>query len=152
MIIDTIDNLEKYTPLHHYFYEVALFLHAHDLKTWAEGKNLMDGGALYVNITTAKGKTKEEAVLETHRDFIDIQVPLDKEETYGYTPLGDLPEAPYNREKDITKYPGVKAQTYVTCKPGQFAIFFPQDGHAPCIGEGDIKKAIFKVIVGRNVI
>ncbi len=47
--------------------------------------------------------------------------------------------------KDVTKYPGVKAQTLVTCKPGQFAIFWPQDGHQPCIGSGDIHKAIFKV-------
>ena len=48
-------------------------------------------------------------------------------------------------ENDLTLYPGVKAQTLVTCKPGQFAIFFPQDGHQPCIGKGDIHKAIFKV-------
>lgn len=39
------------------------------------------------------------------------------------------------------------ADTYVTCKPGEFAIFFPQDGHAPCIaGVPEIKKAIFKVL------
>ena len=57
-----------------------------------------------------------------------------------------LPEAEYNEEKDITKYAGA-ADTYVTCKPGEFAIFFPQDGHAPCISdEAEIKKAIFKVL------
>jgi beta-galactosidase beta subunit len=34
----------------------------------------------------------------------------------------------------------------VTVKPGQIVIFFPQDGHAPCIiDEPEIKKAIFKV-------
>ena len=66
-------------------------------------------------------------------------------ETYGYLPLADLPEAEYNAEKDVTKYPGAKAETYVNCKPGEFAIFWPQDGHQPCIGEGDIHKAIFKV-------
>ncbi|MBR3398726.1 MAG: YhcH/YjgK/YiaL family protein, partial [Prevotella sp.] len=32
------------------------------------------------------------------------------------------------------------------CQPGEFAIFFPQDGHAPCISQEEgIKKAIFKV-------
>ena len=31
-------------------------------------------------------------------------------------------------------------------QPGQFAIFFPQDGHMPCITDApEIKKAIFKV-------
>ena len=76
---------------------------------------------------------------------LNIQIPLDNEETYGYTPLADLPEVEYNEAKDVTKYPGVKAQTLVTCKPGQFAIFWPQDGHQPCIGSGDIHKAIFKI-------
>ena len=67
-------------------------------------------------------------------------------ETFGYTPLCDLPPFEYNAEKDITKYGDTKAQTYVTVKPGQFAIFFPQDGHAPCItDDAEIKKAIFKV-------
>jgi YhcH/YjgK/YiaL family protein len=47
---------------------------------------------------------------------------------------------------DMTKYGDTKPQTNVTLKPGQFVIFFPQDGHAPCIiGEKKIKKAIFKV-------
>ena len=48
--------------------------------------------------------------------------------------------------EDITKYGDTLAQTYVTVNPGQMAIFFPQDGHAPCIsGEAEIKKAIFKI-------
>ena len=59
----------------------------------------------------------------------------------------NLPEAEYNAEKDVTKYPGVKSETLVNCKPGEFAIFWPQDGHKPCIGTGDIHKAIFKVRV-----
>ena len=79
--------------------------------------------------------------------MLDIQIPLDAPETYGYTPLADLPEAEYNDEKDVTKYPGAKAETFVRCKPGEFAIFWPQDGHQPCIGEGNIRKAIFKVNV-----
>ena len=78
--------------------------------------------------------------------MIDIQIPLSTSETYGYTPLCDLPEAEYNAEKDISKMPGVMGQSYVNCQPGMFAIFFPQDGHAPCIStEPSIRKAIFKV-------
>lgn len=150
MIIDTIDHLWKYRRINSYIGEAALFLTAHDFLTWKDGKNLIDGGAFYSNLTTARGRSKEEATMETHRRFIDIQVPLDKEETYGYTPLADLPEAEYNEEKDITKYPGVAAQSYVTCKPGMFAMFFPEDGHAPCIGEGDIRKIILKLMVDRE--
>ena len=109
-------------------------------------RNLIKENDLFVNIQEAKGRTKEAAVLETHVKMIDIQVPIDGEETFGYTPLCDLPAFEYNAEKDITKYGDTPSQTYVTVKPGQMIIFFPQDGHAPCITDKSvIKKAIFKV-------
>ena len=145
MVIDTLDNLGKYVGLNPLFADVVTFLQANDLNALEEGKHPIKGGDLFVNITTAKGRAKEAAVLETHREMIDIQIPLDTEETFGYTPLQDLPDFEYNAEKDITKYGTTLAQTYVTCRPGQMAIFFPQDGHAPCISDKDIKKAIFKV-------
>jgi len=111
-----------------------------------EGKHPIRDKELFVNIQMAKGRTREAAVLESHREMIDIQIPIDAEETYGYSPVVDLPDFEYSAEKDMTKYGETKSQTYVTCKPGQMAIFFPQDGHAPCITEKEIiKKAIFKV-------
>lgn len=145
MVIDTLDNLGRYVSLNPLFQEVVNFIEANDLLQLEKGKYPIKDADLWVNIDLAHGKTEEDAVIETHRRMIDIQIPLDNEETYGYIPLGDLPEVEYNEQKDITKYPGVKAQTLVTCKPGQFAIFFPEDGHQPCIGQGDIRKAIFKV-------
>ncbi|MCH5312644.1 MAG: YhcH/YjgK/YiaL family protein [Prevotella sp.] len=146
MVVDTLNNLKNYVDTCPLFKEVVAFLAENDLNTLPEGKTMIQGKDLFVNIQNAKGKTAEEAVMETHNVMIDIQIPLDGEETYGYTPLCKLPEVEYNAEKDITKYPGVKAESYVTCTPGMFAIFYPQDGHAPCISKAEtIKKAIFKI-------
>lgn len=145
MVVDTLDNLEKYVSLNPLFEEVVKFIKENDLNKLEAGKHFIKDKDLFVNITTAHGKTADEAVFETHKNMLDIQIPLDNNETYGYLPLADLPEVEYNAEKDVTKYPGAKAETYVNCKPGEFAIFWPQDGHQPCIGEGDIHKAIFKV-------
>ena len=148
MIIDTIDNLCKYAALNPLFTDVVEFLENNDLNAMEAGKYLIKDKDLFLNLTVAKGRGKDAAVLETHIDMIDIQIPLSGEETFGYTPLCDLPGFEYNKDKDITKYGDTMAQTYVTCKPGQMAIFFPQDGHAPCISEqAEIKKAIFKVKV-----
>ncbi|ADE82926.1 beta-D-galactosidase [Xylanibacter ruminicola] len=146
MIIDTIENLGKYVALNPLFADVVEFLKNNDFQAIEEGKHFIKDKDLFVNIQVAKGKTQEAAVLETHIEMIDIQIPITCEETFGYTPLCDLPDFEYNAEKDITKYGDTKAQTYVTVKPGQFVIFFPQDGHAPCIiNQPEIKKAIFKV-------
>lgn len=147
MVIDTLDNLSKYESLNPLFKDVVEFLKNNDLNALEEGKHQIKGGDLFLNITTAKGKTPEEAVMETHNKMIDIQIPLSVSETYGYSPACTLPVAEYNEVKDITKIPDVVADSYVTCRPGMFAIFFPQDGHAPCISEEPcIKKAIFKVL------
>ncbi len=146
MIIDTLENLEKYVSLNPLFTEVVTFLNNHDLAALDEGKHTIKGNDLFVNIQLAHGKTAEEATLEYHREMIDIQVPLSGNETYGYTPLCDIPEVEFDTEKDFAVAPGTPFQTSVTLKPGQMVIFFPQDGHAPCITEAKaLRKAIFKV-------
>lgn len=146
MIIDTIENLDKYVALNPLFADVVEFLKSHDLKTMDPGKYPIKDKDLFLNLSQAGQCTKETAFLETHREMIDIQIPITCAETFGYSSLSDLPAYEYNSEKDITKYGDTKAQTYVTVNPGQMAIFFPQDGHAPCIIDApEIKKAIFKV-------
>ena len=146
MIIDTIENLGKYTTLNPLIADVVEFLKNHNLQTMETGKYPIKDKDLFVNLQVANQRTKDTAFLETHIDMIDIQIPVTCAETFGYTPLCDLPAFEYNAEKDITKYGDTKPQTYVTVKPGQFVIFFPQDGHAPCIiDEQEIKKVIFKV-------
>lgn len=145
MIIDEIKNLGKYVSLNPLYKEVIDFLKNNDLSTLPEGKTFIKDGDLFVNVQNAKGKTHEEAVLETHNKMIDIQIPIDGEEIFGYMPRTDLPEAEYSEEKDMTKYPGVASYCYVKAKPGMFCIFDTQDGHAPCIANHTIRKAIFKV-------
>ena len=76
MIIDTLDNLKNYTSLNLLFADVVEFLKSHDLNAMEPGKYPIRGKNLFLNLDLAKGKTKEEAVLETHVEMIDIQVPL----------------------------------------------------------------------------
>jgi YhcH/YjgK/YiaL family protein len=146
MIIDTLDNLGKYVALNPLFAEVVEFLKENNLEAMADGKYPIKGQDLFLNLTTAQGKGPDEAVLETHVKMIDIQIPIDGPETYGFTPLEHLPDAGYDEEKEITMYPGLMAENFIDCQPGMFAVFFPQDGHAPCISMfPQIRKAIFKI-------
>jgi YhcH/YjgK/YiaL family protein len=146
MIIDKLENLKNYASLNPLFPKVIEFLQQNDLNALEPGKHEIEGKDLFVNIQMAKGRTPAEAVIETHNKMIDIQIPLSDIETFGYTQRDQLPEAEYNAEKDITKIPDLPADSYITCTPGMFVIFFPQDGHAPCIaGVPELKKAIFKI-------
>lgn len=146
MVIDKLENIEKYASLNPLFAEAIEFLKSHDLAALEVGKTELKGKDLLVNVAQTKPKTKEQAKLETHRDFIDIQIPVSGVEIMGYTPATACQpaEAPYNTEKDITFFEGL-AESYLEVKPGMFAIFFPQDGHAPGITPEGVKKIIVKV-------
>lgn len=146
MVVDMLDNLAKYASLNPLFAQAIEFLNTHDLQAMEPGKTELKGSDLVVNVAQTSPKTKEEAKLETHNVFIDIQIPLSGTEVIGYTAACNcLPaNAPYSAEKDITFFDGL-AETYVAVKPGMFAIFFPQDGHAPGISSEGVKKIIVKI-------
>ena len=147
MVIDKIENLFKYINMNPLFADVVKFLESNDLNTLEEGKHEIKGTDLFVNVQAKPGKKLQDAVLEYHKKMIDIQIPVSDSETFGYTPVDELPEVEFDEQKDIAKLPGLEAQTYVTINPGQMAIFFPQDGHAPCISEsGCLRKVILKIL------
>lgn len=147
MIIDELIHLNKYTPLHPGLQKVVDFLAQHDLSALADGRYPLgaeeDG---FVNVQTIPAKGREEAVLESHKAMVDVQIPLTGDETMGYSTLSCVEETPYNQQQDITFHSG-RADSYVTVRKGMFAIFFPQDVHAPGIVSADVKKAVFKIPV-----
>lgn len=148
MILDTLKNSSKYTNVHPRFKQAFDFLLSNDLAALSLGKIELDGSNLVVNIVDAKGKTIEEARMETHNKFIDIQVPIGAIETMGWkstSKLETITDA-YNETKDLTFYADV-ATTILHVQPFEFAVFFPDDGHQPGIGTGIFRKVIVKVRV-----
>jgi YhcH/YjgK/YiaL family protein len=145
MILDSLDNLEIYASLNPLFGKAIEYLKSTDLNALEVGKVKLQGDDLVVNISEVEPKEKEDAKLETHIKYIDIQIPLSGDEIMGYTAKNDLPDAEYDAEKDVTFYEGL-ADSYVNVKKGMFTIFFPQDGHAPAITKVGLKKIIVKIL------
>jgi YhcH/YjgK/YiaL family protein len=152
MIVDSIDQLGRYSELNPQFAAVAEFLRTHDLATMPSGIHHIQGDDLFVNIQDAPAKTREQARFETHRRMIDIQVPVSGDEEHGWCPAELLPKAEYDEAADMSLHDPVApatnpslATTYFTLRPGQFAIYFPSDGHAPAVTPTGLRKAIFKV-------
>ena len=101
----------------------------------AQGRH--DIGAYdYANVEPLALRAREDAPLEAHRRYIDIHIPLDGPETIGWAPTDTLTHIVgpgYNAEQDIAFYED-KAHTFLDVQPGQCAVFFPEDAHAPNIG------------------
>lgn len=146
MIIDRIENIEKYLSLHPLFAQAIEFLKSAQLQNLEPGRIVLKKNDLYVNVDQTTPKRKEDAKLETHNCFIDIQLPLSNVETIGYAPRAELDEAVYEADRDITFY-DTPAADYFLLKPGMFAVFFPEDAHAPAITEKGVKKIVIKVRV-----
>ena len=145
MILDTLENFGKYAALNPLFPKVVEYLQNTDLVAQEPGIVNIDGNKLFVNHNLAKGKSVDAARMETHNAMIDIQIPLSCEEVMGYTPRQYLSQAEYDASKDITFYLD-RPEQYITVHPGEFVIFFPEDGHAPNISPvPEYKKVIFKV-------
>lgn len=147
MITASLKDFHRYINLHPQFKKVEEFL-----KTYNFGKPgervYIDGDKLFAIPALDKAKLKENAPLEAHNRYIDIQVCLEGNETMGWRDRSDCksPKAPFDSEKDIIFYHD-KPLSYFDVPAGSFAIFFPEDCHAPLIGEGEIRKIIFKVEV-----
>jgi biofilm protein TabA len=146
MIIDSLENSGKYISLHPRFAKAFEYLKTVDLATIEVGKYPIDGKDIHASVSAKDGVTKDAAKFEAHDHYIDIQVCPSGTETLGWKPreeCSDIKE-PYNSEKDVTFF-NDKPGTYFQLHAGQFAIFYPEDVHAPMIGEGVIRKLVIKV-------
>ena len=148
MILDSLENSQQYESLHPLFEKAFDFIKRTDFTRLKDGKIETNDPRLHFSIARARGKDPQDAVLETHKKFIDIQAPLVGVESVGWKSGSELMiiSEPYSDKKDITFYHDFPT-TYSKLYPGQFAIYFPEDGHAPGIGQGDIRKVIAKIAV-----
>ena len=148
MIIDRLENAEAYVKLHPAFARAFAFLRRPDLAELALEKHPIDGGRLFAILSKAPGKVKTEALLEAHRNYIDIQYVIAGCDEMGYKPLTSCGQihTPYDGGKDILFFAD-PPESWIKFPAGSFAIFFPQDAHAPMAGSGEIHKAVVKVAV-----
>ena len=152
MIKDHINNAHQYDNLHPNFRSVLEILQSLNLDALQPGHIELDGKYVYININETNTKKKEEANLESHRRYIDIQMPLTGTETFGVKPTrGCLsPIGDFDTERDIIFYEDMPDE-YITLSKGEFIIFFPEDAHAPCIDTIDNHlKLIVKISVEPN--
>lgn len=147
MIIDSLENAEKYFSIHPLFQKAFEYLKGQDLNSLEDGTIAVADG-IKVITSTKPGKTTAESLekFECHNKNIDIQLCVSGKETIGWKPKSKCQKfkAEYNDEKDVTFY-DESPDMYFQLTNNQFGIFFPEDVHAPMIGEDVIKKVVVKV-------
>lgn len=147
MILGRISDAYRYTRLHPLFDRLFKFVSENDLSKFSNQRIVLDGDDLFINMAEPTLRKAEEQSMEVHRKYIDVHFLLTGEEICGVTHISELPEGydtEFNEEDDFVLVQQ-SAKNYFKAGPGDFYIVFPEDAHAPIIGEGTIKKAIAKV-------
>ena len=147
MIIDTITNAPKYFSVHPLFTKAFEYINNTDLINMSDGKYEIDAD-LKAIFSNKNGMEEAESIakFECHNKHIDIQLCINGTEKLGWKPREKctVDKGGYNEEKDVQFYSD-EPDMYFQLTDGQFAIFFPEDVHAPMIGNGPIKKLVIKV-------
>jgi YhcH/YjgK/YiaL family protein len=146
MIIDSIIGLEHYRRMNEGFEKTFKFLRSRDITQLETGRYDIDGNSVYAIVSENNMKNIEDAKLEVHDSYIDIQIPLSASETFGWKDrsLCNTGEGKYDDENDIAFFDD-EPEVYCVVNPLQAIIFFPKDAHAPLIGNGKIKKIVIKI-------
>ncbi len=147
MIIDSLHNYRTYTGMNPRFAKAFEYLLKADFSLLPAGRNEIDGDDVFLMMTRGELKKPEDASIEVHNKYIDIQLVIEGTETFGWRERSELalPAGGFDTEKDI-QFSDEAPSTCFTLNAGQMCILFPEDGHAPMIGEGPITKCIVKVL------
>jgi biofilm protein TabA len=147
MILDVLDNAHDYClAMNERFAKAFEFLLRPDLKDLAVGKYEIEGERVYAIVSKDTGRSKRDARLETHENYIDIQLILAGTDEMGWKPksMCKQPSGEYDQENDVQFFAD-KPDVWLSTQCGVFAIFFPEDAHAPSISSGTLHKVVVKV-------
>jgi biofilm protein TabA len=148
MVLDTFSSALRYVSLHPAFARAFRYLADTDLEALPTGRTEIDGERMFVIIDRQDGRGRGGACLEAHGRYIDIQYTIHGDEEIGWAPIDGCtaPAGPFDEAKDIVFFDDAPS-CWVTVPRGSFAIFFPEDAHAPLGGVGTLTKAIVKIAV-----
>ena len=148
MIIDKLNRWERVAGMHPAFMLVFDFIGRTDFSHMPAGRIALDGERVFINLDEPEGTTREEQVLEVHRRYIDIHVPLDAVEEVGWKPLEEIEHFSVAYDATLDRaFSDDRPRFYASVRPGEFCIVFPEDGHAPAIAPHPFRKLVAKIRV-----
>jgi len=148
MIIDRIENADRYAEMHPRFRAAFDLIRDFDFDAAPDGPAEIDGERLTINVLRRDLKAPDAAKLEAHERYVDIQVMVSGNEVFGWklTSECEQPQAPYNPDKDVILFDDAPDAHWPLLE-GMFVVFFPEDAHAPMVGEGKVEKLVVKVLL-----
>lgn len=148
MIYDSLDNLEQYLAVAPEAIDILQRKLSEITVDTPNGKIILIENKLFIIVSRYTTRSLVESKVETHSNFADLQMLICGNEKIGYTPVNSLPVlTPYQEQDDYALYELNSENTvFLPLIQGNFAIFFPEEGHVPGCGNGsDVVKVVVKI-------
>jgi YhcH/YjgK/YiaL family protein len=148
MLLDRLEDASRYAALHAGIAAGLEFLRQPGLDSLPDGRHGILGEQLFALVARQQGRGRDPSPLEFHRQYIDIQYVVAGHESIGWLPTADGRRIaiPYDPQRDIGFFRD-RPETWLALSAGMFAVFFPEDAHAPLAGDGPVHKVVLKVRV-----
>ncbi len=148
MIVTDIKLITHHGDMPLAFTKAIEFLRLRGLHDLPDGKVEIEGNNIFAIIQRYETYEAVVPTFEYHRKYIDIQYLVSGEEIIGWAPVERMTvTTPYDAEKDVAF--GTMAAgkwTPVLLQPGQAAVFWPEDGHAPRLAAA-APSAVMKIVI-----
>ena len=112
MVTDNLQNLEQYRGLHKNMDTVIDFLKKCDLAAFPDGKTVIDGERVFVNVMEADLREAEGAEYEYHKRYADLQIDISGSEYWEWTDKAELTDTFQQAEADVAERWGTEALLY----------------------------------------
>lgn len=92
MILGDLSDTKRVEALHPLLGKLFSYIKEHDFLSDPIGRIELDGDRVFINNDYPVLRSQSEQVIEVHRRYLDVHVPLDAPEIVGWKPLCDLKE------------------------------------------------------------
>lgn len=145
--VDPVAFATQYTRNKALWDKAFLFLKEQNLSALPVGDYVIEAGRCWATVSEYVPKTADQANLESHERFIDLQYTLWGNEKMGLAETEAKVRMPYNEKRDVAFYIPGKI-TYFATSADRFFLFFPGDKHQPSVLNGQpvrSRKIVIKI-------
>jgi biofilm protein TabA len=114
-----------------------------------DGVHPIRGDDIVARTMTYQTRSEAQGVLETHREFADVQAVIEGAERCRWFAQPDLPvKTAYDSARDAEFYtPVTPVPADALLVPGTFALFLPRDAHMPSLSTGPQSTRVRKIVI-----
>lgn len=148
MIYDKVQNMGLYFNSLKGFEKIEEEYNKFCKNPVTEGRIDIDGDNLWCNVASYTVNPENPLKYEAHREYADVQVMFDGEELFGWANIKDCTITEDFKDGCDIAFMDAPDGQFFALRKGYFAVFFPEDAHAPCRkseNSDTAHKLVFKV-------